>query len=126
MEDPWGVGGSTWPAGLAASRQPEKRLMLAVLEAAVADVQTYAGVQSGRGRRIFTEAAKWIGSSDCDRPFDFESICTALGLDPSFIRSGLLRWCAARRRASVPARQAPATSDRSAGTHGQEALASAG
>ena len=78
--------------------QPEKRLLLAVLEGAVSDFQKYATVSSVRGRRLFADAETWFRSSASDQPLDFESICQALALDPSFIRVGLNRWCVARRR----------------------------
>lgn len=83
---------------------PERRLMLAVLEAAVSDVQKYATAPSGRGKRLFAEAEAWFGSTATGRPLDFEYICQALGLDPSFIRAGLQRWCMARRRDPSPSR----------------------
>lgn len=69
--------------------------MLAVLEAAVSDLQKYATVPGGRGRRLFAEARAWF-ASNATEPFDFEHICQALELEPSFIRSGLARWGAAR------------------------------
>jgi hypothetical protein len=78
--------------------QPVKRLLLAVLEGAVSDFQKYATASSGRGRRLFADAEAWFRSSATDQPLDFESICQALALDPSFIRAGLSRWCIARRR----------------------------
>jgi hypothetical protein len=67
----------------------EKRLMLAVVERAVDDFRIYVLVPTGRGRRIFREAAAWFDSSACG-PFDFEGICQATGLDPDFIRKGLV------------------------------------
>jgi hypothetical protein len=78
--------------------QPEKRLLLAVLEGAVADFQKYATASSVRGRRLFADAEGWFHSSATEQPLDFENICQALALDPSFIRVGLNRWCLARRR----------------------------
>jgi hypothetical protein len=74
------------------SRAPlegEKRLMLAVLERAVDDLRTYANVPTGRGRWLLGEVAAWFDSSETG-PFDFEGICQATGLDPDFIRKGLL------------------------------------
>lgn len=76
--------------------QPEKRLMLAVLECAVNDFQTYAKVPTGRGKRLFTEVAAWFSSS-ASGPFDFDGICEATGLDPDYIRKGLLDWCGSQR-----------------------------
>jgi len=84
--------------GVGAMLRPEKRLMFAVLEGAVSDFQKYATALSGRGRRLFFEADAWFESSAADRPLDFETICQALGLEPSFIRAGLHRWCSARRQ----------------------------
>ena len=78
--------------------QPEKRLMLAVLECAVNDFQTYAMVPIGRGKQLFTEVAAWFSSS-ASGPFDFDGICEATGLDPGYIRNGLLDWYRSQRPA---------------------------
>jgi hypothetical protein len=67
----------------------EKRLMLAVLERAVDDLRTYANVPTERGRWLFMEVAAWFDSPETG-PFDFEGICEATGLDPDFIRKGLV------------------------------------
>lgn len=90
-----------------ASANAEERLMLAVLERAVDDFRIYAEVPTGRGRWLFTEAAAWFDSS-ATGPFDFEGICEATGLDPSFIRTGLRTWYgmhhplfSARRQANI-------------------------
>jgi hypothetical protein len=76
--------------------QPEKRLLLALLEGAVSDFQRYASAPNGRGRRLFADVSAWFGSTSHDRFLDFESICDGLGLDPSFLRTGLDLWRAAR------------------------------
>jgi hypothetical protein len=75
-----------------ASLQPEKRLMLAVLEDAVGTFQKYVDVHSRHARRLFGEAEEWFASPDADWPFAFVSVCQALGLDADYIRSGLWRW----------------------------------
>src|SRR5438046_2815167 len=67
--------------GLGAWLQPEKRLMLAVLEGAVSDFQKYATASSGRGRRLFADADAWFGSTNTDDPLSFVNICYALALD---------------------------------------------
>jgi hypothetical protein len=84
--------------------QPEKRLLLAVLEGAVSDFQTYATSISGRGRRLFADAQAWFGSTATEDLLAFESICEALGLDASFIRTGLARWCVLRQSEPPTAR----------------------
>ncbi len=83
--------------------EPEKRLMLAVLERAVGDFQTYATAPTGRGRRLFVDADAWFRAS-ARGVFDFETICQALGFDPASIRDGLRRWCTVRRQESAASR----------------------
>ena len=75
-----------------ASLQPEKRLMLAVLEDAVGTFQKYVNVSSRHGRRLFSEAEEWFAASESDWPFAFENVCQALGLDAEYLRGGLWRW----------------------------------
>lgn len=70
----------------------EKRLMLAILEDAVSCYQKYAESQRGRNKRLFEEAAEWIYEDDTAWVFSFESVCSALGIDPDFLRSGLRAW----------------------------------
>ena len=76
------------PRASATTLEPVQRLMLAVLERAVADYRTYAAVPTARGRRLFTEIDAWF-RSPAGGPFDFETICQATGLDPDFVRKGL-------------------------------------
>ena len=76
--------------------QPEKRLLLALLEGAVCDFQKYAVASTGRGRRLFADVSAWFASTSHERFLDFENICDGLGLDPSFLRRGLHRWRAGR------------------------------
>jgi hypothetical protein len=75
-----------------ASLQPEKRLMLAVLEDGVGTFQKYSGVPGRRARRLFTEAEEWFASDDVEWPFAFVNVCQGLGLEPQYIRRGLRRW----------------------------------
>jgi hypothetical protein len=75
-----------------ATLQPEKRLMLAVLEDAVGTFQKHVTASGRRGRRLFAEAEEWFASEDADWPFAFVNVCHALGLEPRYLRSGLGRW----------------------------------
>jgi hypothetical protein len=80
-----------------ASLQPEKRLMLAVLEDAVGTFQKYVTASARRGQRLFAEAEEWFATEATDWPFAFQNICQALGLEPTYIRNGLWRWRDAQR-----------------------------
>lgn len=75
-----------------ASLQPEKRLMLAVLEEAVGTFQKYTLASTRRARRLFGDVEEWFASDDTVWPFAFASICEALALEPEYIRRGLRRW----------------------------------
>ena len=72
--------------------EPEKRLMLAVLEDAIACFQKYLFARDGRGRTLFREAEEWVVEEGSDWLFSFDNLCEVLSLDPQYVRQGLLRW----------------------------------
>jgi hypothetical protein len=72
--------------------EPEKKLMLAVLEDAIACFQKYVFVRDGKGKVMFQEAEEWIQEESDDWLFSFANICEVLGFDPDYIRQGLLQW----------------------------------
>jgi hypothetical protein len=71
---------------------PEKRLMLAILEDGIFCYLDNLHATGSKKRRLFEDAAAWIVESDGDWVFSFESVCDALGLKPQYVRQGLLRW----------------------------------
>jgi len=72
--------------------EPEKRLLLAVLEDALAAYQKHFSSRGGRGMKLFRETEEWIFREDSTRPFCFTNICEVVGFDPQYIRSGLVKW----------------------------------
>ena len=72
--------------------EPEKRLMLAILEDAINCYQNNLWAQRSRARRLFTEAEEWILDKGSDWIFSFRNICETVGLNPEYVRQGLLRW----------------------------------
>jgi hypothetical protein len=72
--------------------EPEKKLMLAVLEDAIACFQKYVFARDGKGRMLFREAEEWIQEKSGDWLFSFANICETLGFDPAYLREGLTRW----------------------------------
>ncbi len=76
---------------------PAKRLMVAVLERALGEYETYAARTDWRERRQFAEVEAWFASDDTGWPFSFVPICEALGLDVPSVRNGL-RLCHAQAR----------------------------
>lgn len=83
-----------------AQLEPERRLMLATLEDAINCFQRHALTRGGKGRVIFDEVEQWIHDKSSDRLFSFANICEVLGLDPGYVRMGLMRcW---KERQLVP------------------------
>jgi hypothetical protein len=72
--------------------EPEKRLMLAMLEDAVNCFQVYATARSGRGKKLFNEAEEWIMMKHDDWIFSFVSVCEMLGFNAEYVRQGLRQW----------------------------------
>ena len=69
-----------------------ERLMLAILQDAIACFQKYVFSVDGRGKALFRDAEEWILETDCDWVFSFENVCDCLGFDPGCVRDGLMRW----------------------------------
>jgi hypothetical protein len=67
----------------------EQRLMLAVLVDAINVLQGWQRIGSGRKRRAFAEAAKWVNTTGTHYPFSFDSVCDALEIDSEVLRSRL-------------------------------------
>ena len=72
--------------------EPEKRLMLAVLEDAIRYYQDNWFSRNSKRKRIFDETEEWIFTPDSDWVFSFDHVCETLGLSPAYLRRGLLRW----------------------------------
>jgi len=73
-------------------QEPEKVLMLALLEDAIVCFQDNFGSDCKRKKALFEDAEKWILDDDASYIFSFENICDVLGLDASYLRHGMLRW----------------------------------
>ena len=72
--------------------EPEKRLMLAVLEDAVRCFQDNLHARTSKRKRLFDETEDWIVTASDDYVFSFRHVCEALGLSPEYLRQGMLRW----------------------------------
>ena len=76
--------------------EPEKKLMLAVLEDAIACFQKYAFPRDRKRKVLFQETDYWVQDTNSDRPFSFINVCETLGFDPDYLRQGLIQWKAAK------------------------------
>ena len=114
--DGWGWGGGTVPetvlpvqlsSSARAMWQPEKRLMLAVLENALLPFLRNPARRHGRlveRRPLTAEVKSWVASDAVDWPFAVVNICQVLGLDEQALRTALLgRGTGERQVAAEPA-----------------------
>lgn len=81
-------------------QKPEKRLMVAVLETAVDELQGNVSVRGLEQQQVYEEAHNWIFSDDSDDhgwPFSFVNICESLGIEHEWLRAGLKQWISRMR-----------------------------
>ena len=83
--------------------EPEKKLMLAILEDAIACYQKYLFARDSKGKALFVDAAEWVEETGTGSVFAFDSVCETLGLNPDYLRRGLVAW---KEAASAQRRQA--------------------
>ena len=72
--------------------EPERKLMLAVLEDAIACFQKYVFARQGKGKILFQDAEDWIMDENADGLFSFAHVCETLGFDPAYLRQGIVVW----------------------------------
>lgn len=94
---------STLPPALATrvNKQPEYRLLWAVLQRGVEEYMKNVFATSRRDQRLCHEAEAWIAHDDETWLCSFVNICHVLGLDPDALRAGLKRWRAAQEPLDV-------------------------
>jgi len=74
---------------------PERRLMVAILEDAVSCLSKDLRHCPRQQRKSFEEARSWINANDADSwAFSFTNVCETLGIEPGYLRRGLNRWTA--------------------------------
>lgn len=73
-------------------REPERRLMVAILEDAVSCLSADQRRCNLKQRKQYEEAKAWVTSDDeSEWIFSFKNICEVLGMNPSYLRRGLIR-----------------------------------
>jgi hypothetical protein len=68
---------------------PETRLMLAILDEALATYRKEVGRPGLKHRRRADEVEEWLFSDDIRWPFSFVNVCHTLGIDEGWIRGRL-------------------------------------
>ena len=84
------------------SLEPEKRLMLAILDDAINCYQDNLFSQRVKNKRLFDEAEEWIVTAGGEWIFSFDHVCESLGFNPEYVRRGLLQWKDKNRQKRSP------------------------
>src|SRR5262249_43316446 len=82
---------------------PEHELMAAILDEAIADYQRCWKARDKKAMQQFADARAWILESNSDWIFSFVNCCGGIGIEPDYLRQGLLRWNQGKRTRSSSA-----------------------
>jgi hypothetical protein len=82
------------------TRGGEKRLMLAILESALDDLEKYASAKGRKGRALYEAAEEWILDTASDWFYSFNNVCETLALSPDQVRRALVRRQQTRQKAA--------------------------
>ena len=91
---------SSMPLGIHAATNQNRRLEVmgefilvqAILREAIRTYQKYAVKKGTRAARLFRDVNEWFSSDDRQWFFSFVNVCDVLGLEPTYIRTGLKLW----------------------------------
>jgi len=86
--------------------EPERRLLVAVLEEAIGSLLAGIGEVTPERRAVAGEAERWFASDEHAGPFAFASICDVLDIDPTRVRETVAAWRTRRRAFRRPRLQA--------------------
>ena len=76
--------------------------MLAILEDALAIHRKYAPTPGRRRQRLVAETERWLLSDDTAWPLSFLNVCSALGIEATWLRAQLTRLWRAEAPATAP------------------------
>ncbi|NLF26228.1 MAG: hypothetical protein GX589_11310 [Deltaproteobacteria bacterium] len=69
---------------------PERGLLAVLLFDGVQSYLNYAAAKSNAARTRYREAFDWVNSADDEYVFSFNSVCEALGINPGYLRLGII------------------------------------
>lgn len=70
----------------------EHRLLIALIQDAIECFQKHLHASDAKRRQLFLDAENWIGADDDFGVFSFNNVCMLLGMNPVYLRQGLLAW----------------------------------
>ena len=78
----------------------ERRLMAALLSDGVEAYISHSLSCAWDAQRSQSDALDWVETRDFSYVFSFDNVCECLGINPEYLRLGLLRYVRAFRRSS--------------------------
>lgn len=70
----------------------EHRLVIAIIQDAIECFQKHIHATDSKRRQLFVDAEDWIRDDGYTETFSFNNICDLLGMNPAYLRQGLLGW----------------------------------
>lgn len=70
----------------------EHRLLVAIIQDAIECFQKHLHARDTKRRQLYVDAEEWINCDDDHGPFSFTNVCELLGMDPEYVREGLVTW----------------------------------
>ncbi len=70
----------------------EHRLLVALMRDAVECFQKHIDARDSKRRQLYNDAENWIGDEDDFALFSFNNVCATLGMNPDYVRRGLISW----------------------------------
>jgi hypothetical protein len=84
---------------------PERALLAAILFDGIHACISYILTAASRRRSQFAEGYYWVMARESEYPFSFENVCDALGINPNYLRHGLLQASPAKLERVVRCRR---------------------
>jgi len=75
------------------ARGPERSLMSAILFDGIQSYMNFVTSPGSRSNKRYQEAFAWVNKKDSEYVFSFDNVCEGLGIDPEFLRLGLINTC---------------------------------
>lgn len=76
--------------GRSENLEPEKALLLAVLEDAIHCFRHYRSAGDRVGQQRFRDAESWIQQQGREWAFTFDNVCELLGIEPEYLRRKMI------------------------------------
>ena len=70
----------------------EHRLLVAIMQDAIECFQKHLHARDSKRRQLYIEAEAWVTVEEDDGTFSFDNVCDLLGMNPDYLRQGLLSW----------------------------------